>query len=182
MSEVDSSDLSMKRKMVASYLKVISKESFDSEQKRYESLIDTSNRLLTSESIITAALGAVISALSRQTEGPLGQGLLVVALIVMGLVVISLAFCLIAQWRWKHELLGSPGDLSKYVSEELKKFKDEFTIAVDYADSLEKVFETTVNKNNKISKCIKISIFIMVSALVLFLIFLVLTVILYSNG
>lgn len=163
--------------MAASYLKELIKESCDSEQKRYESLIDTSNRLLTSESILTAALSVVISMLIDGLEGNLNQIIILFSAIVLGLVVLSLMFCLIAQWRWKHELLASPLELKKYVSETMTKLTNEYAIAEDHSETLEKVFRTVVRKNDKISICIKLSIVSMVGALALFLVLLVLALI-----
>lgn len=161
------------------YLYKLAEQSYQTEVDRYASLLETSNRLLTSESIFIAALALVVPYLADAFphEGPY---LAVSFCIVFVFTSISFALCLMSQWRFKIKALASPGDMADFIDKNLDKLRTREDAARSYCESIQEPFQSLVERNDKISRLLKASLVALIIALVAFVAVLFIGVLLLS--
>lgn len=153
-----------KKSLQAEFLRGLVKESLDSEMSRYSSLISTSNRLLTCDSIILVAMASVPTLISN--SGVSVGRISVFSFILAGcLVGASVFFCILSQWRFEYEGLGSPISIADSIDAGMDKLTCAWSITICYCKVSEKVYWSLYDRNNKIAVCLKVSTILLAIAL-----------------
>lgn len=133
----------------ADYLYRLSDGSFQMEEDRYKSLMDTSARLITCISILAVALMAAIN-LVVPALSECGALLPLVALSVatFASLIASLVVALCSQFRFKYQALGCPAIIADIVESFPTDFEDEKAAAFHYARSLQESYQSLSHRND----------------------------------
>lgn len=137
--------------------------SYEMECKRYESLVSASGRLLTCCSIMLVVL---LSFLPFAYDANLAPSCFLACsyVWVTFLVIASFVFGLIAQYRFKYCEIASPKDLADLIVKEQKLYETRITAAKHYCSVLQDPYVSVRNRNEKLSKLLKISTWLLGAA------------------
>lgn len=156
----------------AEYVSRLAYESMQSETDRHASLLASANRLLTSESIVIAALSFVFGVFGFENDD---QNMRIVPALVAVIVLVLISFiaCLLSQWRFRYIAPESPKKLMQYALDSRGRLLSEESIAIDYCKSMEEIFNSLVKRNNRMCLFLKIAISCLIAAVAIFSLFLV---------
>lgn len=139
----------------ATYLYKLSDDTFQMEENRYRSLVDTSARLITCISIIAVALMAVISIVAPAfCKHGIMRVLVALSVITFVPLLGSLVVALCSQIRFKYEALGYPADIAETVKGFSADFENEKEAALHYARSLQKSYVSLCHRNDIIQRLV----------------------------
>lgn len=162
-------DFDVRDRLLADYLYKLTDASCGSEMDRYESLLGTSSRLLTCDSIILVALAAAASMVVDHSEN-IAAWITAMYIAVIIAMAISLLLCVLCQWRFGYDHLSSPENLGEMIYGERDVLDSELQIALSYCKTLDEVYASTEKRNNKISLLLKLSIGFLSAAIIVIII------------
>lgn len=151
---------------LAEYLMRISERSFDSEVARRQSMLETSNRLLSCNSIISVALVTVFPILMDQLNESGRKCVLFVSVVILLLIAASIGVGVVSQYRFRYLTFAPPSNLQKELMRDRKKLKSGYSIAWHYANSLDSVQRSLKEVNDRISRLNKASFVLLGIALI----------------
>lgn len=131
-------------------------------------MLDTSNRLLTCDSIISVALVSVLpTMLSQFSDGEDASAaiILVFSFTALAFMIASLGVGLFAQYRFTYRALERPSKLENDIWESRNKLKTKYQIAWQYSNTLDIVQGSLVAVNNKLGKLNKLALVLLGIAL-----------------
>lgn len=157
------------KEALTSFLQKLVNDSYEAELRRYSSLLATSSRLLTCDSIILVALSSIAS-LIVDGRVNISREAFIACVCVAALIGASILFSIICQWRIGYKDLASPGEQVKFVENSWEKLSSDWNIAKSYSKTLDIMYKSISSRNNKISILLKISVALLGAALAILLI------------
>lgn len=146
---------------LAEYLRLVSEKSFDEEMTRKQSMLDTSNRLLTCDSIISVALvSALPTMLGQFTDGEKSSAalILILSFIALGFMIASLGVGVVAQYRFEYRALDTPRKLEKGIRNSMPKLETKYQIAWQYSNTLDDVQTSVASVNDRLGRLNKLAL------------------------
>lgn len=131
-------------------------------------MLDTSNRLLTCDSIISVALVSVLPTMLGQFsdgEDASVTIILVFSFLALAFMVASLGVGLFAQYRFTYRALERPSKLENDIWESRSTLKTRYQIAWQYSNTLDIVQRSLAMVNNKLGKLNKLALVLLGIAL-----------------
>ena len=164
--------------LTAEQLTMTAQISYEQETRRYDSLVELGNKLLTCISIVFATLAVLFQILIEHVDAVFGPNnplpytcseltlfRLFVTIVVLALVG-SIVLALLASMRFKYQALKAPGDLSSWI-EANELFANRTIAAMHFCRSLQDSYETLYNRNELVRKLLKASMISLIVAIVL---------------
>jgi len=147
----------------------LAKESYSAEEKRENSIISQAGRMVTVFSILAVFVLTVLSFLvDNATWIPL-LFLTVYAIIVLSLLLGSLTLSILAQWRFKYDELPSPVRIFSHIDQDCDEYKSIRDHAENYAETMEPIYRSKLNNNNKRASFIMVAMILFYISLVVIL-------------
>ncbi len=140
--------------LLLSHIEKLSKYSYELEEKREQSLIEQSSRMLEAFSVITAALGILLSIILQYIPS-LSKYFVFISTGIIGLFLLnSLILAILAQWRYKYKALPLPLDIYKHVYDNYRGFLNIQNQAKHYNNLLNDVQQSKKSINDRRVKII----------------------------
>lgn len=153
---------------LAEYLFLVSNKTFDEETARRQSMLDTSNRLLTCDSIISVALISILPIMLDQLPdgNELSSAVVIIfSFLALAFVIASLGVGVIAQYRFAYRALNTPRELEEGIRASAPRLKTKYQIAWQYSNTLDDVQTSLVRLNDRLGRCNKIALILLGIAL-----------------
>ena len=170
-------------KITADHLVSMARLSYEQEVARYDSLTEYGNRLLTSISIVSAALSVLLNLVVENDGGAAGisgnvsscQGptivlthepafRLFVAVVALALVG-SFISSLIASRRFKYRALVPPDEMAELIRSS-SFFPNATIAALHFCTSIQASYDSCYERNERIRKCLSVSMTLLIIAIV----------------
>lgn len=166
---------------LSDYLRLVAEKSFDGEVARRQSMLETSNRLLTCDSIISVALVSILPTMLNQFSDGRGASaavIIIFSFVALVFMVASLGVGVIAQYRFSYRALNSPRELEKDIRASQPRLKTKYQVAWQYSNTLDDVQISLIEVNDRLGKLNKLALVLLGIALgivmLTFIIFLIL--------
>lgn len=156
--------------LLVSHIEKLSKYSYELEEKREQSLIEQSARMLEAFSVITAALGILLSIVLEYCNELSKYFIFIVTGIIGIFLIASLILAILAQWRYKYNALPLPEDIYKHVHDNYKVFLSIKNQAKHYNEVLNSVQKSKKKINDKRASMITLSMIFFYCAIFAFVI------------
>lgn len=140
--------------LLLKHIERLSKYSYELEEKREQSLIDQSSKMLEAFSVITAAMGILLSIVLQYIPNLSKYFVFTVTGIVGFFLLNSLVLAILAQWRYKYKTLPLPNEIYKHVHDNYRGFLDIRNQSKHYISLLNDVQQGKKNINDKRVKII----------------------------
>lgn len=153
---------------LAEYLRLVSEKSFDGEMARRQSMLDTSNRLLTCDSIISVAMVSILPTMLNRfssEDASSATAILILSFVALAFMIASLGAGLIAQYRFSYEALSRPKKLEAGIWKSRDKLETKYQIAWQYSNTLDEVQTSLALVNDRLGKLNKLSLVLLGVAL-----------------
>lgn len=108
--------------MLLNHIEKLSKYSYELEEKREQSLIEQSSRMLEAFSVITATMGILLSIILEYIPNLPKYFIFICTGIIGFFLLNSLVLAILAQWRYKYKALPLPNEIYKHVYNNYKGF------------------------------------------------------------
>ena len=144
----------MEARLLISHIEKLSKYSYELEEKREQSLIEQSSKMLEAFSVITAALGILLSIVLQYIQS-LSKYFVFISTGIIGFFLLSsLILAILAQWRYKYKALPLPDDIYKHIHDNYKGFLDVNNQAKHFNDLLNEIQQSKKSINDRRVKLI----------------------------
>lgn len=129
------------------------------EMDRYESLSSSVGKLITSISIIAVAVMTAVGLVSNAfAKHGLNWLLATLCLLVLCMLIASLIVALCSQFRFEYKALNSPKAFADCVREYSSDFNNLKEAALQFAETIERPYNTLRSRNDKIRKLLSAAI------------------------
>lgn len=155
---------------LAAHLVRLADKSYSMELERYNSLLSTSGRIITCSSILSVALIFLFPILQEHLSIR-ADALATMYLLVFALIAASFLLSLIAQYRFKYEVMLGPNTLAQHVIKEKKYFEAAMDTAEQYCGILETPYTSIRKRNDWLSRLLKVSTIMLCAVIVFVIIF-----------
>ncbi len=126
---------------VATYIMNLARQSYNAEYSRRESMFETSNRLLTCDSVLSVAVVTLMPAL--RSEFPDNASFLSIpSYLCLGLIVVSIILGVVSQYRFKFYGLPDPDEIFKEMDVQISKFTSQYVVAKHYCNTMAEIQKT----------------------------------------
>ena len=127
----------------------LAKVSFEQEERREQSILSQSGKLLTALSISSAAILMIVPIFIQNLALQMKNYILICLIIVLFLVLTSMFFSLLVQWRFKYNSLPSPEEIFTHIANNEEYFETSEQRCRFWIDALENNWRSKLKNNNK---------------------------------
>lgn len=155
---------------VAAYVMELAKQSYKAEYDRRESMFETSNRLLTCDSVLSVAIVTLMPALSA-TFPNCKTLLSISSYLCLALIVVSIILGVISQYRFKFYGLPTPDAIFKEMDVQIDRFTSQYAVAKHYCDTMAEIQQTLKQSTDTLRNMNRVSlVLLLIASAILFFI------------
>lgn len=140
--------------LLLNHIEKLSKYSYELEEKREQSLIEQSSRMLEAFSVITATMGILLSIILEYIPNLSKHFVFICTGIICFFLLTSLVLAILAQWRYKYKALPLPNEIYKHIYDNYKGFLNINNQTKHYNSLLNDVQQGKKNINDRRAKII----------------------------
>lgn len=144
-------------KSVTEYIILLAKQSYECEEKREESMISHSTRLIEVLSFLMAGIGVAISPILEYVNRIPKKFIFIVLSVVLVMIMISFVLLIIAQWRYSYQTFPLPNVIYDNIRNDFDNYKKKEVQCDNYINLLNDIQKCKKENNDKRGNYIKMA-------------------------